>query len=33
MSQLTALTEGSIGRLFTAGDDLAGALRQAKGYN
>jgi Ca-activated chloride channel homolog len=33
MAQLTALTDGSIGRLFTAGDDLAGALRQAKGYN
>ena len=33
MTQLTALTDNSIGRLFTAGDDLAGALRQAKGYN
>jgi Ca-activated chloride channel homolog len=33
MDQLAALTDGSIGRLFTAGDDLAGALRQAKGYN
>ncbi len=33
MAQLTALTSGSIGRLFTAGTDLAGALRQAKGYN
>jgi Ca-activated chloride channel family protein len=33
MSQLTALTDTSIGRLFIAGDDLAGALRQAKGYN
>jgi Ca-activated chloride channel family protein len=33
MNQLTALTTGSIGRLFTAGTDLAGALRQAKGYN
>ena len=33
MDQLTALANGSIGRLFTAGDDLAGALRQAKGYN
>ena len=33
MTQLTALTSGSIGRLFTAGTDLAGALRQAKGYN
>lgn len=33
MSQLTALTDGSIGRLFVAGTDLAGALRQAKGYN
>lgn len=33
MGQLTALTSSSIGRLFTAGDDLAGALRQAKGYN
>ncbi len=33
MSQLTALTKGSIGRLFVAGDDMAGALRQAKGYN
>lgn len=33
MAQLTALTNGSIGRLFIASDDLAGALRQAKGYN
>lgn len=33
MQQLKALTDGSIGRLFVAGDDLAGALRQAKGYN
>ena len=33
MTQLTALTTGSIGRLFTAGTDLAGALRLAKGYN
>ncbi len=33
MAQLTPLTTGSIGRLFTAGSDLAGALRQAKGYN
>lgn len=33
MTQLNALTSGSMGRLFTAGDDLAGALRQAKGYN
>lgn len=33
MSQLTALTDDSIGRLFVAGSDLAGALRQAKGYN
>ncbi|OZA07339.1 MAG: hypothetical protein B7Y02_14130, partial [Rhodobacterales bacterium 17-64-5] len=33
MSQLTALTSDSIGRLFTAGADLANALRQAKGYN
>lgn len=33
MNQLTALTTASIGRLFTAGTDLAGALRQAKGYN
>ncbi len=33
MDQLTALTTGSIGRLFVAGDDMAGALRQAKGYN
>ena len=33
MPQLTALTTGSIGRLFSAGTDLAGALRQAKGYN
>ena len=33
MTQLTALTDGSIGRLFVAGQDLAGALRQAKGYN
>jgi Ca-activated chloride channel family protein len=33
MDQLTPLTTGSIGRLFTAGSDLAGALRQAKGYN
>lgn len=33
MGQLTALTKASIGRLFVAGSDLAGALRQAKGYN
>ena len=33
MDQLTPLTTGSIGRLFTAGTDMAGALRQAKGYN
>jgi Ca-activated chloride channel family protein len=33
MKQLTALTTQSIGRLFTAANDLAGALRQAKGYN
>lgn len=33
LKQLNALADGSIGRLFTAGDDLAGALRQAKGYN
>lgn len=33
MAQLTALTTDSIGRLFIAGTDLAGALRQAKGYN
>ena len=33
MTQLTALTTDSIGRLFVAGSDLAGALRQAKGYN
>ena len=33
MAQLTALTTGSIGRIFVAGDDMAGALRQAKGYN
>jgi Ca-activated chloride channel family protein len=33
MDQLNALTGASIGRLFTAGADLAGALRQAKGYN
>ncbi|MGL6210159.1 MAG: VWA domain-containing protein, partial [Paracoccaceae bacterium] len=31
--QLKALSEGSIGRLFTAGDDIAKALRGAKGYN
>lgn len=33
MDQLTELTQTSIGRLFVAGGDLAGALRQAKGYN
>ena len=33
MNQLTNLTTGSIGRLFIADDDMAGALRQAKGYN
>ena len=33
MTQLTALTDKSIGRLFEAGSDLASALRQAKGYN
>lgn len=33
MKQLNALTTQSIGRLFEAGQDLAGALRQAKGYN
>ena len=33
MEQLNALADGSIGRLFIAGDDLAGALRLAKGYN
>ena len=33
MTQRTALTDKSIGRLFEAGSDLASALRQAKGYN
>jgi Ca-activated chloride channel family protein len=33
MTQLTALTDKSIGRLFEAGSDLTSALRQAKGYN
>lgn len=32
-AQLTALTSGSIGRLFQSQDGLAEALRQAKGYN
>ena len=32
-AQLKALSEATIGRLFRAGDDLAGALRKAKGYN
>ncbi len=31
--QLKALSEATIGRLFTAGDDIAKALRAAKGYN
>lgn len=31
--QLRELNEATIGRLFNAGDDLAGALRSAKGYN
>jgi len=31
--QLQALSAGSIGRLFKAGDDIAKALRGAKGYN
>lgn len=31
--QLDELSKISIGRLFTAGDDLASALRSAKGYN
>lgn len=32
-AQLRELNQATIGRLFTAGDDLAGALRSAKGYN
>jgi len=32
-AQLRELNEATIGRLFTAGDDLAKALRSAKGYN
>lgn len=32
-AQLEALSDATIGRLFKAGDDLAGALRKAKGYN
>ena len=31
--QLNTLSDASIGRLFKAKDDLAGALRKAKGYN
>jgi Ca-activated chloride channel family protein len=31
--QLNDLSKASIGRLFRAKDDLAGALRKAKGYN
>lgn len=31
--QLKALSEATVGRLFTAGDDIAKALRSAKGYN
>jgi Ca-activated chloride channel family protein len=31
--QLKELNEATIGRLFKAGSDLAGALRKAKGYN
>lgn len=32
-AQLRELNDATIGRLFTAGDDLAKALRSAKGYN
>jgi Ca-activated chloride channel homolog len=32
-AQLQELSESSIGRMFTAGDDIAKALRGAKGYN
>ena len=32
-AQLNELSEATIGRVFHAGDDLAGALRKAKGYN
>ena len=32
-TQLRELTDVTIGRLFEASDDLAGALRKAKGYN
>lgn len=32
-TQLRELSEASIGRMFKAGNDLAGALRKAKGYN
>ncbi|MGF1554327.1 MAG: substrate-binding domain-containing protein [Paracoccaceae bacterium] len=31
--QLGALAEATVGRLFLAGDDLAGTLRKVKGYN
>lgn len=33
VAQLKALSEASVGRMFTAGDDIAKALRSAKGYN
>ncbi len=33
VAQLKALSEASVGRMFTAGDDIAKALRAAKGYN
>jgi Ca-activated chloride channel homolog len=32
-AQLKALSEATVGRMFTAGDDIAKALRSAKGYN
>lgn len=32
-TQLRELSDATIGRMFTAGDDLAKALRSAKGYN
>lgn len=31
--QLEALSQATVGRMFTAGDDIAKALRAAKGYN
>jgi Ca-activated chloride channel family protein len=31
--QLSELNDRTVGRLFQAGDDIAGALRGARGYN